>query len=89
MLHSLNTLHVGRVQGILEVLCDPLFVELLLNAIDDRHNSFDIFIKEFSLLETFKCYHRLLLICIFLGLLLMFCHVLDGALFGYNVNLLI
>ena len=86
MLNSLDSLHVSRVESVLEVLGDPLLVKLLFYSIYNGHDSLNIFIKEFSLLETFESDHRLLFICFFLVLLLILIQILHGALFSYNVD---
>ena len=55
MFHSLHSLHVGRVECLLEVFGYPFLTELLLYSIDDGHDSLDVFVKEFTFLETFEC----------------------------------
>ena len=47
---------VRLVQGTLEVLRDFIFVKLLLNTVDDRHDPLDILVKDVTLLQTLESY---------------------------------
>ena len=60
--HALHSLLVRRVQSFLEVLVHPLLTELLLDSIDDGHDSLDVFIEELTLLKAFECDHGLVLV---------------------------
>ena len=60
--HTLYTLLVRRVQSFLEVLVHPLLTELLLDSIDDGHDSLDVFIEKLTLLEAFESDHGLVLV---------------------------
>ena len=62
VLHTLHSLLVSGVQSFLEVLVHPLLTELLLDSIDDSHDSLDVFIEKLTLLEAFECDHRLVLV---------------------------
>ena len=45
---------VRILQRALEVFCDLLFAELLLNAIDDCHDSLNVAIKDITLLQALE-----------------------------------
>ena len=45
---------VGCMQGVLEVARDPLFAELLLDAVDDSHDPFDVSIENVADLQALK-----------------------------------
>ena len=42
---------VSVVQGTLEVFCDLLLAKLLLHAVDNGHDSLDVFVKNVTLLQ--------------------------------------
>ena len=58
---------VSRMKRVLEVFSDLFLVELLLNTVDNRHDSFDVLVKNVALLKTLKSNLTLLVWNSFLG----------------------
>lgn len=49
-----DPLHKCVIQGALEILRNPFFAELLLNAVDYGHNALDVFVEGLAFLQTLE-----------------------------------
>ena len=67
MVNFQHTALVGTMERVLEVFGDLFLVELLLNTVDNCHDSFDVLVKDVAFLKTLKCNLTLFVWNSFLG----------------------